>query len=119
MAVQKPTGSFARPAMVYNGRNVLEEPFVGAIAQVEDVVVWRAVEVRPSFRDDDSDTRYPHCFDKQRAHLLRIFNDCTAESNINWWRSGIEEFVEFGRCFVIRRIAEEKSTDICFYQLIF
>jgi hypothetical protein len=114
LAVEKAASSRARPTMVNYGRDMLEEPFMGAIAQEENIRIGLAActQVAPALGYDGSHTSRLDCFHNHVGQLSRIVNHDAAEPDIDRSISAPQEAGQIGLGLVCRCFAEKEPADI-------
>lgn len=83
------------------------------IINEEDVFVLNSLpEFTPALRNNFSDPASINSSKNSPGHLIWIFHDNTAESNIDRCGARSEEFIDLVRGRVRRCISKEKSADI-------
>ena len=79
--------------VVYYCRDMLEEPLVRAVINVNHTVNRRASEVAPASRYDSTNTRRLNRVEDNVCHALGVVYDDAAEAYVNRCRSAGEESV--------------------------
>lgn len=109
--VKQPAGRRSSAAVVNYSRDLLEQVFVGTIANVKDSRVILALKFTPSLGYNSSNSC---CFNRFHDHDHQtswVIDDNTSESDVDRLRSAFEESCEIFRGFVGRGLSEKEARD--------
>jgi hypothetical protein len=98
--------------VVYYCRDMLEEPLVRAVINVNHTVNRRASEVAPASRYDGTNARRLNRVQDNACHTLWVVYDDAAEAYVNRCRSAREESIQVGRGFEVWRFPEYEARNI-------
>lgn len=112
LSVQQTTRRGSSTPMVNHSSNMLKEPRVWAVANVEDVWIWPSRQLAPAFGNDRTYASSRDCVKYSIDQLLRLVNDNTAEADVYRGGPGLQKFYQFGRRGIFRWLLEEESTHV-------
>ena len=112
-SVEQPASSCAGASVMHDCGDLLEQPFVGTIVKVEDVLAPRSpAYLTPATGDDGTNTADLESFQQDIGEPSRIVDDDTTEADVDWTRSGSKEVFKFRRRRIRRRFPKEEATHI-------
>jgi hypothetical protein len=76
---------------MHDSRHIVEQPFMGAVPNVVDVIVVCAAQVGPAFGNDRPRANCVYSVDNSGGDPFWVFQYDTAEPNIYRWRPRGEE----------------------------
>lgn len=114
----KPACRSACSAVVHNGCNFLEQPFVRAVIQVHDLVIGALClgKPAPSLGYECAHAGSLDGFENKLRHLVGLFYDDASKADAYWRWTLAQEAIEFIGRVVPGRIPEEEATDIFGWQ---
>ena len=99
-------------AVVNDGGNVLEEPFMGTVSDEIHIFIGRSRQVRPSFGHYRSSPGSFYCSQDSPRGRVGIVEYDTTESEIDWLWSSSEEVGQVSWWFVVRCFTKEEANNI-------
>ena len=77
--------------------------------KIDLVIICRACQVTPSFRDYRTHPSLVHSFEHCLDEGFRIVNDNAAETNIDRWGTSVEKAIELGRRAIRWCVSKQKA----------
>jgi hypothetical protein len=91
LAIEEPAGCGTCSPMMYNGSYMLEQPFMGTIPKIEDILERGTAKFAPASRNNCPTTTLLDSIEKNGTHLLRIINNDASKPNVNRRRTSLQE----------------------------